>query len=63
MVIASPLYFTKLAKKKRKEKKRPLDVSPLLLFLFLELSFAPQRLSSLSLSKFTKNEHKNRACW
>lgn len=56
MAIASPLYFTKLAKKKRKEKKRPLGVSPLLLFLFLELSFAPQRLSSLSLSKFTQKQ-------
>jgi hypothetical protein len=31
--------FQKIGKneKKRKEKKKPLDVSPLLLFLFLEL--------------------------
>ncbi len=41
----------------KKEKKRPLGVSPLLLFLFLELSFAPQRLSSLeSFKVHTKTE-------
>jgi hypothetical protein len=58
MVIASPLYFTKMAKKKRKEKKRPLDVSPLLLFLFLELLCSSETLLSESFKSSQKTDTK-----
>jgi hypothetical protein len=60
MVIASPTLFHKIGKKekKRKEKKRQLDVSPLLLFLFLELLCSSETLLSESFKVHQKQAQK-----